>query len=304
LNPLDTAQHPSDLHRELLEQPDALLRDRLWALKAPALMRSAVPDLASLLGETTRFQPPLPPPRHRRLGLYFEDLVAECLQMADTLYRNIQCRRNGLTLGEFDFVYRRNGRWHHLETAVKFYLCLGDGGELAHFVGPGLRDRLDIKWQRLQQHQLQLSQSPAGRDTLAGLGATAPVVELLMPGYLFYHIAADVPPLLHPAISPAHLRGFWCTGSEMRARSPQAATRYVILPKLRWLVPARVCTDDSLEPDQLLEKLELQTQPVLVSELTPSGAGDDWIERKRGFVVPDSWPERAVSASARDAQGG
>ncbi|GGO76167.1 hypothetical protein GCM10011348_02730 [Marinobacterium nitratireducens] len=266
-------------------------------------MRSALPSLAGI-GVPSAVPDSAPEPsRQRRLGFYFEDLVAELLQDGvDDLHRNMQCRTEGRTLGEFDFVYRHLGRWHHLEAAVKFYLCVGDGSELEHFVGPGLRDRLDIKWQRLQQHQLLLSQSPAGQQQLAEIGADNPAIELLMPGYLFYHstagdIATGIPRRLHPEISPGHLRGFWCTLAEFQSRSPAPAEGFSILPKLSWLSPARLDPAEVLDLPSLLDRLAHQAGPLLVSLLRPSGSGDDWVEHSRGFVVPDSWPERARAAA-------
>lgn len=287
------------LNSELLCETDPLRRDRLWTLRAPALMKSAVSNLQCLVGTVPTLPPDFVASRQRRLGLYFEDLVSEFLQgTASPLHRNIQCRQDGRTLGEFDFIYRQNGRWHHLETAVKFYLCVGDGSKLNHYVGPGLRDRLDCKWQRLQTHQLQLSDRPAGHQILAELGANDPIAELLMPGYLFYRTGVAAPPSPHPDINPGHLRGFWCTLSEFRGQPQRSATRYAILPKLRWLPPARCSEEDCLDRLAMLEKLALQSQPVLISELMPLADCGDWIERQRGFVVPDSWPERAAKASS------
>ncbi|MFC6673458.1 DUF1853 family protein [Marinobacterium aestuariivivens] len=300
LNLTDTAKAEHPLRARLLREPDDRRRDCLWALDAPPLMKDALPGLAGLLTEGFCPQGSLAPSRHRRLGLYFEDVVGDILAASPEtgrLYRNVQCREQGRTLGEFDFLFAAGARWYHLEAAVKFYLCVGDGSALNHFVGPGLRDRLDIKWQRLQQHQLLLSRLSAGQETIAPLGISRPDAKLLMQGYLFYR-GGEVPgESLHPAINPGHLRGWWCTRSELAARPAKSGRRYALLQKLRWLSPARLPLDDTCDLDELRERLGRRDQPAMVVELELLGGPDLWGECGRGFVVPDPWPEKAAGAS-------
>jgi hypothetical protein len=51
--------------------------------------------------------------------------------------------------------------------------------------------------------------------------------------------------------------------------------------------------------DALAQQLAGQTGPTMVAAFVEQGDGV-WIERSRGFIVPDGWPERA-QAFAREA---
>ncbi len=98
-------------------------------------------------------------PVARRLGRYFEDLFAIILWMIFPdfdIERGIQIRQGKNTLGELDFVIKNGSDiCLHVETAVKFYLCAGTTRKLQDFVGPQKRDRLDLKWHKILDHQLQ-----------------------------------------------------------------------------------------------------------------------------------------------------
>ncbi len=286
------------LQIQLLSEPCDLRRDYLWARSAPSLMRSAAASFDSLLAHTTNTTALPGAGAQRRLGLYYEDLVAALLRDAlasAPVHRNLQCVQGGVTAGEFDFLYRSAGQWFHLETAVKFYLCCGDGSALSDFIGPGRRDRLDIKWQRLQQHQLALARHPAGKAELDRLGIELPRPQLLMPGYLFYragkHLASSA---LHADISAEHLRGWWLPARELERLPTGEDCRYAILPKLRWLAPARCAESDTLDWNSLRTELLHQPGPSLVAQLSRLTLEGSlcWGETGRGFVVPDNWDQR------------
>jgi hypothetical protein len=307
------------LQMQLLDEPDDGRRDRLWTCHAPSLMQDAAATLDFLitLPDVGTGQAPT---ERQRLGLYYEDLVGELLGLAlarGPLHRNVQCIRQGITAGEFDFLYRDRQQWIHLETAVKYYLCCGDGSALHHYVGPGRRDRLDIKWQRLQQHQLNLACQEAGRDTLARMGIMAPQPRLLMPGYLFYRAGVEPPAdALHRAISPLHLRGWWIPLAELERLQDAPERRYALLPKLRWLSPARLPLAQTLNWHQLQERLLQCNHPTLVAQLSPlpdssipdkapgeiqgDAPGEELLgETGRGFIVPDGWDADPVRLRAK-----
>ncbi len=297
------SQAQQRLQIQLLSEACDLERDLLWARSAPSLMGSAAFSFDMLIPRPGRdFRAdaaPMAMSGHRRLGLYYEDLIGTLLSDAlpaesGSLYRNVQCGHEGVTAGEFDFLYRNAGQWFHLETAVKFYLCCGDGSALEHFVGPGRRDRLDIKWKRLQRHQLPLAKHPAGRDCLDRLGIGAVQSRLLMPGYLFYRTGVELSSsALHRDISAGHLRGWWLPLGELERLPAGADHRYAILPKLHWLAPARFGETQVLERHDLREQLAQRSGPALVAQLSRlslEGPGN-WGETSRGFVVPDTWEQ-------------
>nr|WP_082708913.1 DUF1853 family protein [Marinobacterium profundum] len=293
-----TSKTQQRLQIQLLSEPCDLRRDYLWARSAPSLMRAAATSFDSLLAQSAPLTLLTGASSRRRLGLYYEDLVATLLN--DTLapepvHRNLQCVHDGITAGEFDFLYSSAGQWFHLETAVKFYLCCGNGSALSDFVGPGRRDRLDIKWQRLQQHQLVLAHHPAGKAALDRLGIEFPQPKLLMPGYLFYRAGQNmIDSRLHCDISPEHLRGWWLPIGELERLQSSPEQRYAVLPKLCWLPPARRDETETLNWQGLYAYLLQQPEPTLVAQLSRLTLEDSrcWGETGRGFVVPDDWDQR------------
>ncbi len=74
----------------------------------------------------------------------------------------------------------------------------------------------------------------------------------------------------------------------------------MILPRQRWLAPVRLSMADagpsvldlaSLQA-QLVQYFAQDNMPLLVACLQP--VGSDWLEARRGFVVPDDWQQRAT----------
>ncbi len=129
-------------------------------------------------------------PKLTRLGFYAESLLEYFLThgpSAGLVAANVPLRHQRRTIGECDFLlHTARGARLHWELAVKFYLHIGevDGlATLAHFVGPNLQDRFDLKHARLLHHQLALS----ARDEFVSLGFDGPWrAELFVKGRLFY----------------------------------------------------------------------------------------------------------------------
>src|SRR5690606_30524607 len=104
-----------------------------------------------------------------------------------------------------------------------------------YFVGPNLADTLGAKMHKIFDHQLLLSSHPAAQAVLPQSVAQA---QALVKGWLFYRDGDGDEWAPHAyGTSPSHCRGFWCALSEMENRS---GDRYVILPRLQWLAPARL----------------------------------------------------------------
>ena len=203
--------------------------------------RLKVWDSAPELGPEVLTEPPA-----RRLGHYFERLY-ECLMQDllgwEVMLKNQPVRSNGITLGELDFLVRNpadNVVEHH-EVAVKFYLGhQNDCQARPLWYGPNTRDRLDLKTQRLTDHQSQLTARPETRNLLASLDIQTPVrPRIFMPGYLFYPL--DMPLSPPECIPVGHLRGDWLYISdldEMNATGNVTAAdgkRWIPLAKPHWL---------------------------------------------------------------------
>jgi len=254
-------------------------------------------DSAPHIGPAVLTEPPA-----RRLGHYFERLY-ECLMQDllgwDILLKNQPVRSNGITLGELDFVVRNpadNVVEHH-EIAVKFYLGHQDvAQDTPLWYGPNARDRLDIKTQRLTDHQSQLTERPETRTLLASLGIDTPLrPRIFMPGYLFYPLGM---PLLPPDSIPAgHLRGDWLYIDDVDDTSTTGKVsnsdrkRWIPLIKPHWLGPWRQKqAPDPQGTEEALEVVRSAGIPRLFAVLERSPEDGYWQETSRVFVVPSAWP--------------
>jgi len=244
-------------------------------------------------------------PSLTRLGFYAEALLDYFLThgpYARLIAANIPLRTAGLTLGEVDFLLENGkGERLHWELAVKFYLHIGEGegaSTLAHYVGPNLQDRFDLKHARLLNHQLGLS----ARDEFASLGFEGPWrAELFVKGRLFYR-DDDVAPCsvsdAPPELAADHLRGWWKTASEWHASKKDGL--FASLPRLGWMAERTLLAQEGealVEQTAVLsERIATLSSPIMVAryEHSDSATGAVWREHSRGFIVPDEWPERAA----------
>lgn len=220
-----------------------------------------------------------------RLGVYFENLWEFAFAHHPDyklLARNLPLRDAGRTLGELDFVVHHlpSGATEHWEIAVKFYLQVGS----KHWVGPGLRDRLDIKLARMREHQLPVSRQPLVQQLLAQQDIQSERQWALMPGRLFRPLCGNLPPLL-PDINPGSTAYWWATGADFLQTYTDQPYRWAILPKRAWLADRGYRSDNSDLPEPLADRLQRENRPhpVCVAAL------DGGREVNRGFIVPDGW---------------
>ncbi|MFI8479331.1 DUF1853 family protein [Pseudomonas sp. NPDC078700] len=235
----------------------------------------------------------------RRLGLYYERLWQFALNAApdvEILAANLPIRREGHTLGELDLILQDAEGLHHLELAIKLYLGeqFSSGTANHHWLGPGSRDRLDLKLSHITAHQLPLSKTEQALSTLAREGINSQSVQASMwvAGYLFYPWPKGcLPPT---GAHPEHLRGNWvhqCDWPRLLAEHPGAS--WQILPRHDWLAPARISQANHWSNDQLpiwFATLEANTNAQLLVRLEQGPEGY-WLEQQRVFLVSDSWPE-------------
>ena len=211
----------------------AALRAELeWSLFGPELMpESGLKKV--ILGDECRealvsapvdLDRPLP----RQLGRRFERHWQWALAHAPgwSLHgHSIQVKQGKRTVGELDLLATGpDGRCWHVELAVKFYLCRRglSGEDDAHWVGPAGRDRLDLKLDRMRNHQVLMGQTPDAHETLKARGLPVPDrAGAVLRGVLF----ADW--------RQPHLRasGLWCTAAEL----PLALDRACVLSRTAWL---------------------------------------------------------------------
>jgi uncharacterized protein len=231
-----------------------------------------------------------------RLGRYAEKLLACYFAHQKQLVAHGMQVRAGKeeTVGEFDFLLSDGASLLHWEFATKFYLlCSSDPAWASvqtadYFVGPNLADTLGAKMRKILDRQLSLGQHPAAQ---ALLPRPIDQAQALLRGWLFYRRGEEIPSQ-RLGIEKNHCRGWWCTLGEIDARLSESCA---VLPRLAWLAPARMTDDEVLSRAQLQEQLHMQFQedpmPVMVASLMRHE--DVWLERDRGFIVPDDWQGKA-----------
>ncbi|WP_346837430.1 DUF1853 family protein [Microbulbifer sp. SAOS-129_SWC] len=226
-----------------------------------------------------------------RLGVYFENLWAFAFTHHPDYQlqqRNLPLRADGRTLGELDFVttYLPDRCTEHWEIAVKFYLEVDSG----YWVGPGLRDRLDIKLARMREHQLPLIRQPAARALLQQHNIRIDRQWARMPGRLFRPVDHGAMPL-HAGINPHSCHYWWACADEFRFHFADRPFRWSRLPKRAWLADRGYGVDDSASATALADRLGADEQrgPLCVA------AQQNGREVSRGFIVPDDWHDAALT---------
>ncbi|TCK09064.1 DUF1853 family protein [Marinobacterium mangrovicola] len=281
------------------EDQDCVLAELEWLRTSPELMLApsefSCPDEIRFGSGTIGSSADLAGYEPRwRLGEHFENIVHFHLKNNDQIsdiHRNIQVKKDKVTLGEMDFLLKLGSRWVHLEVALKLYLLdpVDDAEpiDLAGFIGTRRKDCLATKWQRMLSHQLPLSQRPEAQEVLTELGIEeSPLPAVWVKGWLFYHpLQAKTPT---PAgVNPEHLRGWWVTWSELELLSNKGE-RFMLPGKPDWLLPPSYLGNPLFTLEELRGHLHDQHRGNLVVAL--ERVNGRWIESSRGFVVPDNWP--------------
>ncbi|MBC7692597.1 MAG: DUF1853 family protein [Methylotenera sp.] len=318
------------------------MRDLYWALKGPGLLSSThspfvnrvVADLeieaqlALQLGSLTQLDvAPGPLETHlleqtattQRLGRYFEALLSYWIQKvlkphvfsSNLIISGIPGEgMRKTTLGELDVVSQREPGMtgEHWEAAVKFYLFAGSTPAEAlapeFYVGTMVRDRLDLKIDKLFNHQLRITDRPETQDTLRKLGINLVRSRALVKGILFYPLGENWQ--IHPTpveVSPRHQRGWWLPSDQTQELEVhcRADSRYLILRKVRWLSPGRApipAQNPDSGPMTLPELRQFLDRhfgesghPLMISELNLRLSGEQ--EISRGLFVDPGWLGRA-----------
>lgn len=276
------------LESELIQQAEQDLR---WLVQCPSLIDSPlVLDLPDpfLSGAAIDWSPVLRfhgTKAAHRVGYYVESLIQVWLESTpgiSELRHGIQIIREKETLGELDFLFRREGKLHHLEVALKFYLYTPDhsvGG--CRFIGPNAADTFEKKRDRLLEKQI-----PFGRDFFPEIEES----HILVKGMIFYDPENPLPESLPQQLNPHHARGQWAYEAESEKRLGKCEG--AVLPKPFWLAV----------PDQLQavaqEAGHLESELVRLGEKNPSRPRfiHRLIDAEAGtgaklFLVPEEWPD-------------
>lgn len=293
------------------------VRDLAWTLVAPPLLErlgdvsprhplhasgwAVQPDrlerwLRQLDRDPQHLLAATPGANGKRLGRYYEELWQFALAQAPDirlLAGNLPIRDHGRTLGELDLLIEDDEGLQHIELAVKLYLgptqAPGDAG--ADWLGPGRRDRLDLKLEHLLRHQLPLSAHPQAHALLRRLSSQVAQASPWLAGYLFY-------PWPTPCKAPrgaadGHLHGRWVRRCDWPLWLAVHDGNWQPLARLHWLAPHACTASDVWSRTQLnvwLHELPDDSAPrmlVCMKEEQP----DWWQEQERIFLVNDHWPQ-------------
>ncbi|MDB5838828.1 MAG: hypothetical protein JWQ23_780 [Herminiimonas sp.] len=308
------ASFQSQFHQRWRHLTDPHVRALAWLIDAPDLLDPQAPQwrgqiaglpsdaghdarewLAALDREPAELHAWLNVQPFARLGRYAEKLMAFYFTHQGMLFAHgVQVRAGkNETVGEFDFLLHSGAGLAHWEFATKFYLLQsprgrGPAGPKAdYFVGPNLADTLGAKMTKILHRQLSLGRHPAAQ---VHLPLPLSAAQALVKGWLFYH-RDDAPPRTL-GVSELHCRGFWCALGELEAPPGRL---YTVLPRLRWLAPAKIKIEAAITGEALRELLVAHfmqdTMPVMVALLEECGEYAE--ETDRGFIVPDDWGSRA-----------
>ena len=216
---------------------DQILADLNWLLSNPSLLESELELDLGRFSIPANFDPApvetfLSGNCSHRVGYYFESLVQILLEGDEAirdLRHGIQIRENGNTLGEIDFLFRRDEVLHHLEVALKFYLYSPDvelhGSQL---LGPNARDTFERKRDRLLRKQI-----PLGKERFRDVGES----HLLLKGVIFYPWTGPSSPPAVDGLSSNHARGVWVRDGQLEEffRELPVGSQGAIFRKPFWL---------------------------------------------------------------------
>lgn len=283
-------------------------RDLLWALFSPQLInpspkfktvsppnrRQTATWLKTIKTDLDPLMDTIAQVPGKRLGLYYESLwkfFFETNPNFKLYFHNQQIYNDHQTLGAFDFIYQDPSQQIiHRECAVKFYLGIpktsDSVSELSAWWGPNKKDRFDLKWNRLLDSQIQLSEKQEAKDFLQQHQLTINAKEIDLKGMLFYpwHRAMQPP----KQAQRNHLKGYWL---ELKDFERLSHSCWIMLPRMQWLARAKPKLEETADPKtfhtMLLNHFSQSQQPCMVAALTPHQ--DYGFELCRYFVTPNQW---------------
>jgi len=284
------------------------VRDLAWALNSPSLMsfgskkspiwsnnswslqeyEKSKKLLTTCDNDPSELTEAVKPWPRFRLGKYYESLWSFWLKKNpryELLYENLQLHKNGITLGEFDFILRdlKTKKTAHWEVSVKFYLGYGDTSLPSSWYGLQFNDRLDKKADHLNQQQCQLSKSYEGKLFLSQKNIHVDEVRVILKGRLFYPSTTGNNQIPQNS-NPQHLKSEWKTFSDFITNHQQQPYQWVILNKSQWF-SNRDLNDPHYEFDDLKKLIadQIHSNPFCLAAL------NEGRETFRLFVVPDGW---------------
>ena len=176
--------------------------------------------------------------RNMPIGKVMEYRFKEALDASaryEVLAHGLQIQGAERTLGELDFLLRdhNDGVLWHIEFAYKFYLHKAELGTspFAPWIGPGMRDRLVYKLEKMAKHQFANLWTPSAERLLAELGLDARNIKqgLTFCAELFLSAGVGQEAIPYP-LSKDAASGYWYHISQ----KPKGRFRVVNKPDWIW----------------------------------------------------------------------
>ncbi|MGX5174769.1 DUF1853 family protein [Aliikangiella sp. IMCC44653] len=319
------------------------IQDLNWLLQSEPMMMlgdlAKAPPVDPQWLEQVNHQPE-PLVRHlenknlRMLGPYYEALWEFILAenpLTRLVTKNLQVKGKKQTLGEFDFIYQelKDGTYHHLEVAIKYYLgshfaedikklntkspnaspdeslsICEEASFQSSWIGPNGNDRLDLKLDKMCQKQVKLGLTPEGKAALLAQGVEHCQQHISLKGYLFYpwqkpsQKTLILPPV---GVNPNHNKGQWLFYSQLHewvnCESLQSdSAKWRVIKKPHWMAYLKAKANSLISLKQLqrlvLEHFEQSKRPLLVGKFEVLASESEFYTMTDSiFIVDDAWPQ-------------
>ena len=284
-------------------------RDLCWSIQQPALIRpqDIWPSDDWFAEQPVPFVHDLaePPPKFR-LGIHFEKIFQKWLAVHPdykTLAKNLQVHDAGRTLGEFDLLVEGPSGIEHWELAIKFYINQAHHNEPRFWFGPDPTDTLATKLDRLNTHQLSLSEQPPAQALLREMGITLTGRRSIMKGRLYHpweqfqHSDFAAPEI----VNPHHLKGWWLKAQDLDNAQDHKLkhARLIYLDKSLWLSDVH---PDDVRPDDVSQVMDVEGMAKMIAETDQIATQVALLdannrEISRGFILKPDWFRQAKHRS-------
>ncbi|GGE17779.1 DUF1853 family protein [Psychroflexus salis] len=173
----------------------------------------------------------------KRVELFFKEWL-EKQQESKCLAFSLQIIKDKLTLGEFDFLWKKGNHYLHTELVYKQYIFIRNLGEneLENWVGPNKKDFLHWKLKKLKERQFPLLYQASTEKILKeklNLKSTDFQQNICFKAQMFIHFKEEQNQFI--GINSDAILGRWYYAHEFKNQLFNAY-KFMVLPKQDWPV--------------------------------------------------------------------
>ncbi|MAA78181.1 MAG: hypothetical protein CL916_02895 [Deltaproteobacteria bacterium] len=230
--------------------------------------------------------------RQYKLGLYAEDLFLYFLDNFseyEILVHDMQVFIDKRSIGAFDFIVKaKDGTIEHWEMAIKYFVQYRPSPSWIDFIGPGGKDSLYRKMNKMLGRQILLGDRIPAQEGLVKKGIPLPQKKRIVSmGKLFSHFGTQfIPPVDGDPNQPTGCWAFLHQFVEYIKNDKEHRWAYRKHPY--WIAPILTKNEDELmNQKEVSIFVEEQEKHVMLSELKKTKKG--WEECQRWFVMPNNW---------------